>query len=777
MEFAMPIKRKAIGAGLLSLLAALACVAAPAEYYVSKKGSDTNPGSHEQPFASISKAAEVMRPGDTCLIGDGVYSETIRPARSGTADLPIQFRKLNPDGRVIIFGLDRIPRNNWVRESEKIYRTRVHMNLGPENQLFLQDKMLFEARWPNTGPVLLEPTLATMEKGTGEELIVDPNLPDYNYSGAEVWIHAPRHWSNWTTRVAGSPGPGSLEIINSAPFKGSTSWHVARKGAKYYIFGIKDALDADNEWYFDKRKGSLFIHRSDGELPAGDYYYKSRMVGIDVRGRSHTQFEGLEVIGASIVTDADSDSLEFSRMKLLYPYFSSRAEGSTAQSDKGIRLMGRNCTIRDSEIAYSSGTGVALFGENNRVINCYIHDNDFIGTYASCVQLGGKGNVISHSTLTRSGRSLIDYGKMYQSLIQHCELSYGGMLTSDLGLTYGNIIEGGNSVLRYNVLRDNQGNSHCNGLYFDHGTQNIISHNNIVYGIKNAAFMINHYGAYHLVYNNTFISEKYGFRNMWGNKFKPELNGVRFVNNVFAKNCDTNALGFHWSYNVVNYDRFDRTDPYRPDPQLMGKGRYIEGISTVPAGVQPGLGAIEAVDIPFTVGHDFENPPQSIDVRLSKPLHRNLVVNAAFEHEDFLSPWKFSGKGKAVTHKFQSQIMEDNNLGRAGQRSVELMEEGSEVSQEINGLEPNATYRFIGFIRIEKGESAVTGIRYPDGQEFLSTLVDSSFFQWKPGWRRVDVSFDTSDTVTGVTVFARRTSKNGGTVHFDDAGLILESRH
>jgi hypothetical protein len=409
-----------------------------------------------------------------------------------------------------------------------------------------------------------------MEKGTGKELIVDSNLPDYDYSGAEVWVHAPRHWSNWTTRVAGNPGPGSLEIINSAPFKGSVSWHVATKGAKYYIFGIKDALDADNEWYFDKKKGTLYIHRSDGELPPGDYYYKRRMVGIDLRGRSHTHFEGIDVIGASIVTDADSDSLEFSRMKMLYPYFSSRAKGSNSQSDKGIRLMGRNCTIRDSEIAYSSGTGVALFGENNQVINCYIHDNDFIGTYASCVQLGGKGNVISHSTLTRSGRSLIDYGKMYQSLIQHCELSYGGMLTSDLGLTYGNIIEGGNSVLRYNVLRDNQGKSHCNGLYFDHGTQNIISHNNIIYGIKGAAFMINHYGAYHLAYNNTFISETYGFRNMWGNKYKPELNGVRFVNNVFAKNCDTNALGFHWSYNLVNYDRFDRENPFRPDPQFPG---------------------------------------------------------------------------------------------------------------------------------------------------------------------------------------------------------------
>lgn len=753
----------------------MASLSGAREYYVSKEGSDESHGSLERPFLTIGKAAEVMEPGDTCYIGDGVYSETVRPMRSGTAEGSVQFRKWNKDGRVIISGVDRIPMNRWERVSDTVMKARVPMRLGPENQVFLEDQMLFEARWPNTGAALLEPTLATMGEGTHKELIVDPNLPDYNFSGAKAWVHAPWYWSNWTTRVVGSPSPGSIEIIDSAHFPDSRP-HVAKAGATYYIFGILDALDSENEWFYDTSEGLLYIHRNDGHLPEGDYFFKSRMVGLDLRGRKHMKFEGIDLLAASIITDEKTDSVEFDRMKILYPYFSSQAKHFKAQSGEGIRLMGKNCTIRNSEVAYSSGTGIALFGENNRVINSYIHDTDFIGTYASCVQLGGKGNIISHSTLTRSGRSVIDYGQMYQSLIQNCELSYAGMLTSDLGLTYGNIIEAGNSVLRYNVLRANKGEHKANGLYYDHGTQNIISHNNLIYDIPNAAFMINYYAAYHLVYNNTFISEKYGFFSVWGYNYEPELTGMRFVNNVFRRPCETSASAFHWANNLVGYDRFDSTDPFKADPQLMGQGRYIEGVSKVPRGTRTALGAIEAADMPFIVGHNFENPPLDIDFNRSKPLHRNLIANAAFEHEDHLSPWEFDGEAKRIAHSLQSQVEGDDGVGRSGKHSVELLEEGSEVFQSVSGLEPDSSYRFIGFIRVDKNSAAVIGVRFPDGREFISTEVGGGYFSWKPGWQRADISFDTFGESSEVIVFVRRIRGNEGQVYFDDAGLILESK-
>ncbi len=740
------------------------------EYFVSKSGNDSNEGTVEKPFLTISKAAAVMQAGDLCYVGDGIYSETVRPQNSGNLNAPISFKKLNPNGKVVISGVDVISRDRWEQVSETQFKASVEMPLDHENQVFLGDQMLFEARWPNTGNVLLEPTLATMEADTTKALIVDSNLPDYDYTDAEVWIHAKYYWSNWTTFITSNPNQGELEIIDTAPFHPGRR-HVAAEGADYYVFGIKDALDADNEWYYDDQEKALYVSRNDGELPLGNYYTKQRMVALDLRDRAHIHFEGIDVFAATIETDASSYRLVLDRMQLLYPYFSSRAKNSGSQGDKGVRMLGKECIIKNSEIAYSSGTGVALFGEGNQILNCYIHDHDFIGTYASCVQLGGKGNVISHSTLTRSGRSVIDYRAMYQALIQYCDMSHAGMLTSDLGLTYGNVIEGGNSVVRYNLLRNNDGSHYNMGLYYDHGTQNIISHHNIVYGVNYSGFQLNQYASYHLVYNNTFISSRYGFRNVWGNQYDPELNGVRFANNVFSNTAETAASNYHWSHNLTEYDGFDTSSPFKVDESLLGRGKYLEGISEVEEGVRPGLGALETPDSAFKVGHDFENPPV-IDTTRSKPLHRNLIVNSAFEHEDNLSPWKAVGEVEKISHGLKEQMHEDTWEGRMGRHSIKLSAAGSEVYQEISGFEPNATYQFIAYLRVDSEEQAIIGVRYADGSQFQSPHVTFG----APGWRRVNLSFDTYNADEAITVFVKRQSDGEGSVFLDDTGLVLVSK-
>jgi Ca2+-binding RTX toxin-like protein len=66
-------------------------------YYVATNGSDTNSGSSAQPFLTIQHAANLVQPGDTVIVRDGVYSarsadELVVITRSGTADAPITFR-------------------------------------------------------------------------------------------------------------------------------------------------------------------------------------------------------------------------------------------------------------------------------------------------------------------------------------------------------------------------------------------------------------------------------------------------------------------------------------------------------------------------------------------------------------------------------------------------------------------------------------------------------------------------------------------------------------
>lgn len=44
------------------------------KYYVSPKGSDSNPGTEVSPFKTIQRAADKVNPGDTVIVEDGVYT-------------------------------------------------------------------------------------------------------------------------------------------------------------------------------------------------------------------------------------------------------------------------------------------------------------------------------------------------------------------------------------------------------------------------------------------------------------------------------------------------------------------------------------------------------------------------------------------------------------------------------------------------------------------------------------------------------------------------------
>jgi hypothetical protein len=74
------------------LLAALTCtVAKSATYYVSKSGSDSNPGTQSSPWLTIQKAANTAQAGDTVNVGTGTYNEQVSLSHSGTSSSPISF--------------------------------------------------------------------------------------------------------------------------------------------------------------------------------------------------------------------------------------------------------------------------------------------------------------------------------------------------------------------------------------------------------------------------------------------------------------------------------------------------------------------------------------------------------------------------------------------------------------------------------------------------------------------------------------------------------------
>ncbi|MFD7623396.1 hypothetical protein ACFV6W_42625, partial [Streptomyces sp. NPDC059802] len=160
-------------------------------YYVAVSGQDAADGrSDRTPFRHIQKCADVMVPGDTCLVLSGTYEETVVPARSGTAGLPITYRAA-PGAKVTVSGASGIggfepvtaadvteiaKTDPFAADSQfgdavaagHIYSTDVDLGSDVSTvQVFTDKRMGIEAQWPYPGLDLLDPSLQYGGGGRG----------------------------------------------------------------------------------------------------------------------------------------------------------------------------------------------------------------------------------------------------------------------------------------------------------------------------------------------------------------------------------------------------------------------------------------------------------------------------------------------------------------------------------------------------------------------------------------------------------------------------------
>ena len=73
----------------------LSTAAATNQRFVQTNGNDTNDGSACRPWATIQHAADAVNAGQTVIVGDGTYVETVSINHGGTASAPVVFKSLN----------------------------------------------------------------------------------------------------------------------------------------------------------------------------------------------------------------------------------------------------------------------------------------------------------------------------------------------------------------------------------------------------------------------------------------------------------------------------------------------------------------------------------------------------------------------------------------------------------------------------------------------------------------------------------------------------------
>lgn len=90
------------------------------ELHVAKSGCDWGKGSAEEPFATIQRAADIARPGDTVIVHAGIYREWVDPKVGGNNDMERITYCAAPGEKVVIKGSERI--QCWEKEDGTVWK-------------------------------------------------------------------------------------------------------------------------------------------------------------------------------------------------------------------------------------------------------------------------------------------------------------------------------------------------------------------------------------------------------------------------------------------------------------------------------------------------------------------------------------------------------------------------------------------------------------------------------------------------------------------------------
>ncbi len=294
------------------LLSVLVHAGSAAEFHVSKTGSDDTAGTAQKPFRTLAKAVTALHPGDTCIIHEGVYRETMTVPRSGKPDSPIRIQAAS-GARVVISACEPLE-TSWIRQENGVYAAKID---PPPAQLFFAGQMAQEACWPNGahGDLMDRPCVKA-EEGTGYEQIVCSKLPPGDFNGGYALIWRGGAWTNATVRIKDYRPGQSLAF--DPPFKPqSDQYHQGdafkpRSGNRFLLLGSLAALDAPGEWLADPDTGLTFFLPPAGKAPEDlPFEIKARDQTLVLRGCSHVEVTGIELFaGALDLTGASHCLLE-----------------------------------------------------------------------------------------------------------------------------------------------------------------------------------------------------------------------------------------------------------------------------------------------------------------------------------------------------------------------------------------------------------------------------------------------------------------------------------
>jgi hypothetical protein len=290
------LKKLTLAALYLSLSGALCAE----DFYLSPSGSDSNPGSLEQPLQSLEEAqirvrasAQRGKQAITVHLREGTYylSDTLvfDPADSGSADAPVTYAAYQ-DEEVILSGGTKL-QPNWQPYRDGIFKAKLS---GEDelDQLFVNGTRQHMARYPNFDAS----AKALAYNGHSADAFAPERAQRWS-DPTGGYIHAmhKHRWGGYHYRITGKDDEHQVSYEGGWQNNRQMGMHPDQR----MVENIFEELDAPGEWFFDRDSRTLYFYPPEGvDLDRASVETARLSELIELRGSQadpvrHLNFEGL----------------------------------------------------------------------------------------------------------------------------------------------------------------------------------------------------------------------------------------------------------------------------------------------------------------------------------------------------------------------------------------------------------------------------------------------------------------------------------------------------